>query len=389
MGIVSAKQLTEALQKARSVGMVEETFTIGDCEVTLRNLRPDEYEAVLQECKDLEDVAYLNKWQEGHVCRSIVQINGSDLRDIDFVEVEEPDPKKQGATRQMKRELHDWLRKNILSTWGKEAIFTGYRKFTDVVFLAENKAKENVKFVVAEETAEDKYRRLLGELKELEPEVPPPLVRMALEESGYTHYTQPQDQEALKDFDKNVPKPEGTPPPDAAPAAPAADAPPAPPPAAPAPPIAAHGPPDQATQLAQMMRQRVPLNQQPVSVPNLPVAPQDTPVIQSVVPASAFIPVVPKHRMPPGVDIGLPDGGIPQVGLDDDLRAAPPIPVLPPGMAPPPGAPPGFIQPPPPGAQVPMLTQKGAHMTDPRQLATIVNQPPRSGLNPKYRPHGQ
>ena len=95
MGVVSAKQLNEALAQAKSVGLVEEKFKMGDCEIAVRNLRPEEYESVVQECKDLEDLAYLNKWQEGHVCRSIIEINGVDLRDTDFVEVEEPDPHRQ------------------------------------------------------------------------------------------------------------------------------------------------------------------------------------------------------------------------------------------------------------------------------------------------------
>lgn len=384
MGIVSGKQLTEALQKAQAVGMVEESFKIGDCEVTLRNLRPDQYEGVIQECKDLEDVAYLNKWQEGHVCRSIVQINGVDLRDADFVEVEEPDPKNKGQVKTVKRELHDWLRRHVLSTWAKEAIYTTFRKFTDVIILAESSAKKDVKFVVAEETPEDQFRRLLGELKELESEVPPPLVRAALEEHGYTHFTQPQDVEALRNFDQNVPKPPAPEtPPSAAPAPPPPAAPTSPPPPA-APPIAATPQAsaiDPALRAAQIMRTRVPLNQQPVSVPDISQAPAaEAPVTYQP---------IPHHRVPSGADIGLPEGGI-SPSFNDE-RASAPVPVIPPGMMPPSNMPPGMAIPaPPPGSTpVPMLDQRGAHATDPRQLATIVNQPPHVGLNPKYRPHGQ
>lgn len=396
MGIVSAKQLTEALQKARSVGLVEETFTLEECEITLRNLRPDEYEAVVQECTDLEDVAYLNKWQEGHVCRAIVQINGSDLRDTDFVEGEEPDPKNKGAMKNVKRELHDWLRKNILSTWGKEAIFTAYRKFTDVVFLAEKRAKEGVTFTVAEETAEDKFRRLLGELKEIESEVPPALLKAALEEHGYTFYTQPQDAEAVRNLEASVPPPPG---PGSeggsTPAAAAPATPPAAPPAAPsAPPVAARPQQpvqqqqpatDPATRAAQIMRQRVPMNQTPVNVPDLPVAPTnpEEAVFRAVVPG------VPQHRIPAGgVDL---NGSLDMSPPTDDMRAAIPVPVLPPGMAPPPNMPPGTFAPAPSSgdSSVAMLDQRGVSATDPRQIATIVNKPPVSGLNPKYRPHGR
>ena len=66
MGTVSAKQLNTAMAKAKAVGMVEEGFTIGDCEVVLRNLRPDEYEAVVAETSELEDLTYLNAYQSAH-----------------------------------------------------------------------------------------------------------------------------------------------------------------------------------------------------------------------------------------------------------------------------------------------------------------------------------
>ena len=59
-------------------------------------------------------------------------------------------------------------------------------------------------FIIAEETAEEKFRRVIGELKELESEVPPHLLRAILEENGYTFYTAPQDTEALRNLDHRV-----------------------------------------------------------------------------------------------------------------------------------------------------------------------------------------
>src|SRR5580698_9713551 len=114
----SGKKLLAALEKARGVGIVEETFTVDDCEITLRSLRPDEYEEVLAECKELDDLPYVNAFQKGHIVRSIVGVNGSDLHDVDFVEDEVVDPKTK-QVKSIKVELHAWLRKNVVDTWGK------------------------------------------------------------------------------------------------------------------------------------------------------------------------------------------------------------------------------------------------------------------------------
>lgn len=184
MGTVDGKKLRDALTKAKNIGLVEDTFTIGDCEVTLRSLRPDEYAAVLQESNGLNDVEYLHTYQRGHLARSIVAINGLDLHDVQFVDDEEPDPKRPDKMRTVKLELPAYLTKNVLSTWGKEAVYTAYRKFGDVVELAERKAKEGITFLLPEETDEERYRRLLLEAKEAEESLPNTLVDRILDELG-------------------------------------------------------------------------------------------------------------------------------------------------------------------------------------------------------------
>jgi hypothetical protein len=53
--------------KAKSIGIVEEPFTIGDCSVVLRNLRPDEYGAVIQECmRRLRDMGIRDAYIAGY-----------------------------------------------------------------------------------------------------------------------------------------------------------------------------------------------------------------------------------------------------------------------------------------------------------------------------------
>ncbi len=185
MGTISARALRESLQKAENVGIVEERFPLDDLELVVRNLRPDEYEALNSDVKDLDGLEYLYGFQLGHVKRAIVEMNGTDLRDVQYVEDEEDDPKKPGTTRTVKLELADWLLKNYLCTWSKEAVFVAYRKVEDAVAQAEKKAKNGIEFLTPDETDEDRFRRLAGELKELEDALPAKLVDHVLDQNGY------------------------------------------------------------------------------------------------------------------------------------------------------------------------------------------------------------
>lgn len=182
MRTLSAKKLS--LEKARNLGIYEEPVTIGDCELVLRNLRPDEYESALADCSELEDLAYLNAFQKAHVSRAICQVNGQDLREVEYIEDEEPDP-KTGKMKTVRVERHEYLRKHLVDSWSKEVIFVAYRKLGDVVAEAEKKAKDGIQFRIAEESPEEKYRRLLGDVKEIEQELPEELTERILEEAGY------------------------------------------------------------------------------------------------------------------------------------------------------------------------------------------------------------
>ena len=82
MGTLSARNLRESLKKAKNVGIVEERVSLfGEIEVVVRNLRPDQYEAINDDCKEEEDLNYLYGFQTGHVKRAIVELNGQDLRE--------------------------------------------------------------------------------------------------------------------------------------------------------------------------------------------------------------------------------------------------------------------------------------------------------------------
>ncbi len=184
MGTIDSKKLNAALTRAKNVGLLEERFTVEDCELVLRNLRPAEYVAVIEECQGLGDVAYLHAYQRGHLARAIVEINGVDLRSTEFVSIEDEDLKRPGQTKTVKLELHDYLLKHVLATWSQEAVFVAYRKFGDLIGTAERKAKEGVTFLTPDETAEDKYRRLLLEAKECEEDLPNTLIDKTLQDLG-------------------------------------------------------------------------------------------------------------------------------------------------------------------------------------------------------------
>src|SRR3990172_1942117 len=118
MAILQAKKVQEALRKAKQVGLVEEPVTIAGCSMVFRSLTPEAYEAIAEETKELEDLAYVQAFQIGHLCRAIVEIEGVDLRDVDFVETGEAD----AAGKPVKIERHAWVRDGYVKTWGREVV---------------------------------------------------------------------------------------------------------------------------------------------------------------------------------------------------------------------------------------------------------------------------
>ena len=349
MGTLSAKKIDEALKRARDIGLLEERFEICDCELVVRNLRPDEYENILSSCKDLEEVAYLNQFQLGHVSRAVCELNGINFRDVDYVEVEEDDPKKPGVVRTIKMERHAYLEKHVIKSWSKEALFSAYRKVGDVVTRAEAKAKENITFMTPDETADDRFRRLLGDLKEAEEDLPTEVVTRLLEEHGYANKITleearaameradrlAQEQAAARQAPPSMEPVQGASTPN--PEAMQAQAAPEPLPAAPPPALM----PTVAQQAEERMRQRTPLNQQPVVVPAAPLV---TPPPQ-------------------------------EVGSLSRAREIAALEGVDPSAVPPPVARPAEI-----------AELRSQPKVDPVQANTILDKPPSGGLNPKYRP---
>jgi hypothetical protein len=351
MSTIDSKRLRDALAKAKNIGLVEETFTLGDCELVLRSLRPDEYTAVLQECQGLNDMEYLHAYQLGHIARAIVGINGLDFHDVQFVEEEEPDPKRPDKMRTVKLELHSYLTKNVLATWSKEAIYTAYRKFGDVVEQAERKAKEGVTFLLPEETEEERYRRLLLEAKELEDSIPSAMVDRVLEEMGLMRKTTADEIKAnMEKLDQLARDKE------------AAEAPAQAPEPVPSPAVVAAA-------------SEVEASPEP---PKRPVDPHQT--LQRAIEARKATPVV----------VQAAQGDVPSVkraaaiaALETNVGGVVHEDTLPPSTLPSSHGPIEVYRPDQPQAPVEVKKQE---QFDPTAAAAILEQPPAAGINPRFRP---
>lgn len=349
MGTISEKKIETALAKARDLGVVEEPFAINDCEIVLRNLRPDEYSAIIRECADFEEVDYIYAYQRHHIARAIQEVNGVDLRDTQFVSVEEVDP--SGKPRTVNLELHSYLNDRLLATWSKEAVFTAYRKFGDVVLKAETKSKEGVKFEIPDETPEEKFRRILGELKEVEEDVPPILLDKILDEAGFMRKSTAEEiklsMERMADLARAQEKTEASVPVET-------------------PPVATS---PRVVPETDLMQRRQPLNRQPIE---LPVDPHQQ--LQQMVERNGGSPTVqPSPVIPPPTSQAVMLSG---AALEKAQQRAM-LEELP------------LVETPPVVAK---RSQEIAELNepmvreDPEALRKIIDQPPAAGINPRFRP---
>jgi hypothetical protein len=228
MATLKAKKLQEALKKALNVGRAEEPVTVDGCSLVLQSLVPKDYVNIVAETEELEGIEYFQAYQMAHVCRSIVEIEGVDLREVDFIEEDVPSgqyvinaacgkskaeeakvlltklgldvtltpPDAAEGVRTLLVERHEWVRQRA-DSWSREAIGVLYRKFADVVAEGERRAREKVEFRVPDETNEDKFRRLLGEMKEVATQLPPDLTKNVMEEAGYLPKATPAELEEV------------------------------------------------------------------------------------------------------------------------------------------------------------------------------------------------
>lgn len=258
---MKANRLKAVLEKARNAGQVEESVTIAGLDLVLTSLTAQTLATIHDELKDVSESAYAVEYQIEHVCRSIVEVDGTSLRDASLIEVDAD----EAAGPSVKVERHQWLRDNLVATWSYDMVQVAFRKVLDVIASATQLANAGVQFKVEAETDEEKFRRLLGDLKEAGAELPADMREAILNEEGLLVAASKAELEDLRERAKTWTKPDDDlggvevpvarePPPRAPQQLVAASVPPTPAPAAP-------------------VSQRVPLNQTPIRDPvpiNLP-----------------------------------------------------------------------------------------------------------------------
>jgi len=158
MTVLKASRLKAVLDKARDAGQVEESATIAGLALVIRSLRSDDYNNILADIAEVPEISYPAVYQVEHVCRSVVEIDGQDLRDVDYIETE-----VEGSSASVKVERHQWVKDRIVATWSREMVQVAFRKVIDAIRGAEEKAAEGVQFRVESESDEEKLRRLLCE----------------------------------------------------------------------------------------------------------------------------------------------------------------------------------------------------------------------------------
>lgn len=332
MKVVSSAKLREALVQVTDLGLHEEPFEMLGQSMVVRNLRPEEHNAVLAECEGLDNLPYMTTHMMGNVSRALVELNGVDLREVSFVEDEVPDEK--GRPKKVRLEKHKWLEKNVLSLWRGDALYLTYLKVQDAILVANRRAREGITFITPEETDEAQVRRLFNEAKDLLDGMPEGVKARVLEDYGFA------DRPSEADFQEANAKLAATPPP-AAPSEPE------------------YG--DETEDETEVVAKPAP---EPVRDEDLPAEIADLRASIRQVPRQ-----VPRQPLPVSPETGssrtaehaaLAEAAIRDLGL-------PPLP--------PPEEVPTVVPRPPPDAK------KVAS-----EVASILDQPPVVGRNPKFRP---
>ena len=249
--------------------------------------------------------------------------------------------RSESQMRRVRIECHKWLSDKLVRTWGQEVIFIVYRKIGDCTIKADKLTQEGVSFLVADEQPEATYRRILGELKEAEDNVPPLLIDQTLAEFGYIRKSTADELKAAEDRLAQLRQDEES----AAAAAAAEEA------ASEIPPI---------SPVAQAMAKRTPLNQSVEAPPPERVVVTPPPEARQVSPAQSQGTVSARASALAALEADADLVG----ALDASMPAA---------------------AHPRPEPQVMELGGSQARL-DPSGAASIIDQPPPAGINPKFRP---
>jgi hypothetical protein len=190
MTTLQVSKLKAVLDRAKHAGHCEESATICGIPLVFSSLPPSAYTDIIQELEDVPEVEYPLAYQIEHVCRSLVEIDGVDLRGVDSIEV-------PGDGAPVLVERHQWIKDDVMSDWSREMVIVAFKKVMDALDAAEEKAKAGVSFRIQNESDEDKFHRLLAELRDIGAELPPDLRGSILKEHGLLEATSKAELEAL------------------------------------------------------------------------------------------------------------------------------------------------------------------------------------------------
>jgi len=200
---LQVEQLKSVLERAKNTGICEEAVTVSGLSLVVRSLPPEAYNDIYAELEACaEGSEYMHGHQIEHVCRAICEIEGEDLRDVEYIEVEKENPDTH-ELEMVKVPRHEWLKDNLMATWSREVIHTLYRKFMDAVNQATEEATKGIVFRVETETAEEKFRRLLGEAVLAGDDIPDDMREAILKEHDLLSAT---SEEELAKFNEDAKK---------------------------------------------------------------------------------------------------------------------------------------------------------------------------------------
>lgn len=197
MTTLHVSKLQTVLQTAVRAGHHEESATIAGQDLVFCSLEPDVYGEIMQEVDDLPEMEYVPAYQKEHVCRSIVEINGQDLRGVDFIEEEVEG--SDGKPSTIKVETHQWLDDNVVKTWSREMVYVAFRKVMDAVAGAAERSNEGVSFRIESEPDEDKLHRLLGDVAAVSVELPDDMREAIFKEHGLLEATSKEELESINE----------------------------------------------------------------------------------------------------------------------------------------------------------------------------------------------
>ena len=167
--------LKSTLQPIRAIGEVEERFMIQDIEVCMRVLSPKDELAVqrwaqapmlaIPEEQREDDnsfaVEYLNRFKLGCLARSIVEVNGLDLRNEEYVATGETLANGQPV----KISRYDAIL-SVISEWPRPLLTSVFRKFNEIMERCELQSDRAVEYDPPD--VESEIQNLLQRLETLE-----------------------------------------------------------------------------------------------------------------------------------------------------------------------------------------------------------------------------